>query len=386
MQREIFSQLKHFGIALMVTTFCLQTAGAAELRPSTVSQSLKKPISRPAVNNLQRPAMTTFNLTDYYTNQPAEPINPLCAELNQLAISLGERPPKKCNPSSGSGLTHNPQPEPEPESTEVEVASEPVLFVHGFSATAVVWAHNCEEHYWAEQKKAVKDVDSNREVKTIGWYTDNIGCDVDLYGQGENGNYSTNTPNEDVAEDLYNYIKSTYTMQQISVDIVAHSLGGLVVRKMLDDWGDELWVSDVVTLATPHDGVKHPLISWVCWLWWQCTQSLQDSDFINDLEHNPQSAIGTKWTLIAAADDGTIGDNTATVMDRVSIYRPAVSKFSYEDEHKHRCEAGYPAIGHGDVHSVNGTKTVYVCNEDGDQYTGDTEDNPTSKMLDALFD
>ena len=377
-------------IALIPALFCCTILSAdihaAEQRAATATSSAQRPLAQTSLAlNSREPG--NVSVSDLHASNGIQVIDPICVEINQIAQNEGRRPVGSCNPNRGINTNLVVQPPADPPADQaplVETELRPVLFVHGFHPAAVIFAHNCNNAYWGPQKSAVEDL--GRSARTIGWYSNNADCDDDLYTHGEHGNYSSNTPIATVAEDLFRHIQATYIDNRDipqAVDIVAHSLGGLVVRKMLDDWGDQLYVRNVVTLATPHDGVKEDLIGWVCLLWEQCAQSSEDSDFIQALEHNPQSIIETKWTLIAAADDNIIGQNTATGMYQGSSSRPSVTKYTYKSNEKHDCDENTPSLGHGDVHDTNGTKTVYTC--DGENYTDDLVKNPTTQMLDALL-
>lgn len=98
------------------------------------------------------------------------------------------------------------------------------------------------------------------------------------------------------------------------IDVVAHSMGGLITRVALDYTQrgvrvssqappPMLLVEDVTTLATPHLG--SPLSAPACAAWsQQCRDMIPGSSFLQSLTGvNPQSAMGTDWTLIGSISD-----------------------------------------------------------------------------------
>jgi pimeloyl-ACP methyl ester carboxylesterase len=128
------------------------------------------------------------------------------------------------------------------------------------------------------------------------------------------GQASNERPIQDVARDLALYIHGTHTSRGQPVDIVAHSMGGLVTRVALlgsaQGWSGfppKLDVDDVVTLSTPHRGVAAPGAhddrQW--------TQMAPGSGFMKRL-HEPGSGLGdewasgTEWSLVGSEEDGTV--------------------------------------------------------------------------------
>ena len=74
------------------------------------------------------------------------------------------------------------------------------------------------------------------------------------------GKATNDRPIQDIAADLANYIDA----QGKPVDIVAHSMGGLITRVALlgsaqgwEGFPPKLDVNNVVTLSTPHRGVAN---------------------------------------------------------------------------------------------------------------------------------
>lgn len=206
-----------------------------------------------------------------------------------------------------------------------------VLLIHGYYHRSAV---DCRS-YFSGMKEAIAqkryEVTGKKNiVKTVGWYAGDKNCDVSI---GVKNNYNIGTSIPVISKELANFIETNYTANSVTVDIVAHSLGGLIVRKMLDLWGDDLWVEDVVTLGTPHAGVavgagltalgcNNPKDK-------QCEEASAVSDFIRDLSHNPQSVIRTAWTIIGTKRDEIVGTDTSVSMNQDDESRPKVVKYQY---------------------------------------------------------
>lgn len=134
---------------------------------------------------------------------------------------------------------------------------------------------------------------------------------------------TNNEPIEHMACELAWYIADNYPNQNI--DIVAHSMGGIVTRYMLlrvnaqNDGGhfppkSQIHVLNVVTFSTPHGGITHQqfingyfgLCPSDCY---QLTQMIYDpaagdtSYLMVDLQQNgqnPQGTGGTDWTMMGS--------------------------------------------------------------------------------------
>ncbi len=112
------------------------------------------------------------------------------------------------------------------------------------------------------------------------------------------------------------YIYDTYTRNGIPVEIVAHSMGGLITREAIGGSAGHLagfptqplLVPEAVTVATPHGGVDF-LLSGGSTIGFQHTDEIGDmtpgSGFMNTLGtttfEKPQGSGGTRWGLIGAS-------------------------------------------------------------------------------------
>ncbi len=106
-----------------------------------------------------------------------------------------------------------------------------------------------------------------------------------------------------------------YSAHGKSVDLVGHSMGGLIIKAALtgvqkhyQGFPPYLYVEDVTTLETPHRGTSeggNALCAVVPTLGrnQECADMIGGSAFMNWLIDNPQAQTGTDWTIIGADDD-----------------------------------------------------------------------------------
>ena len=171
------------------------------------------------------------------------------------------------------------------------------------------------------------------DVRTVGYYKGDTNCDLFVPGRSNN---SVNTSVVELGKEFANLVATTFTSQNRTVAVSAHSMGGLVTRQALAGtsagqagFPTALRIADVVTSGTPHNGA---LASRFCpdftgtLLPLQCRQLAANSAFLNGLAHNPQGVNGTDWTLIGSECDDVASAVSATTMNRVSTARPAIAK------------------------------------------------------------
>ncbi|RRO14447.1 hypothetical protein EIL87_19890 [Saccharopolyspora rhizosphaerae] len=194
--------------------------------------------------------------------------------------------------------------------------SKPVLLVHGYNAGSDA---NCSDLWGAARAEF-----DGRSTRTIGYYEGDTECTEYVAGRGNN---TTDTPIQDIAKEFANHIHSEYTSKGQSVDIVAHSMGGLVTRVAVlgtrEGWAGfppSVEVDDVVTLGTPQGGItKDPCSdqSECSYQWWQMTRE-QDggSGFTSKLHESKKGAAdrgfddpwakGIDWSLVGSEEDTTV--------------------------------------------------------------------------------
>ena len=141
---------------------------------------------------------------------------------------------------------------------------------------------------------------SRGSMTTIGYYRGDD-CDVAIAKHGNDA------PIQDIARDLARYIDG---LNQ-PVDVIAHSMGGLVARVALlgsaegwEGFPPKLDVANVVTLGTPHQGLAKPSDKDR-----QLRQMSPGSAFLERLHESRLS--GADWTLIGSREDTTVSHDSA---------------------------------------------------------------------------
>ena len=138
------------------------------------------------------------------------------------------------------------------------------------------------------------------------------------YWFGHSGTtHNNNTSIRHLSWHLANYIAINFTARDLTVDVVAHSMGGLMIRYALAKQGyDEfpkLKVEDVITLGSPHAGVSFAG-------WTGTTQGSEmepSSTLIAWLKANaqkPEGRGGTDWTTLGSHGDLVVQEGSATSM------------------------------------------------------------------------
>jgi hypothetical protein len=207
--------------------------------------------------------------------------------------------------------------------------STPVIFVHGYDPFGT--GDNC--NMWSNMTSFLK---SNGKftgpLVTLKYYYNDSNCGVDVNNFGSqstyfpgglvNGEDSQNTDIRHIAYQFAWYVYNTYSSKGQNVGIVAHSMGGLIVRSALyrvaagdPNFPPDLLVSNIVTYGTPHDGTNSAQICGSSTT--QCSEMSPGSSYLSDLNsngQNPQAQGGTDWTIIGSDADSIVSDASATFM------------------------------------------------------------------------
>jgi pimeloyl-ACP methyl ester carboxylesterase len=129
--------------------------------------------------------------------------------------------------------------------------------------------------------------------------------------------HTNNTSIRHLSWHLANYIATNFTAHGVPVDVVAHSMGGLMIRYALAKQGfDEfpkILVEDVVTLGSPHNGASFAMLAGTT----QGAEMEPSSTLIAWLKANagnPQGKGGTDWTAIGSHGDMIVQEDSATSM------------------------------------------------------------------------
>jgi hypothetical protein len=125
--------------------------------------------------------------------------------------------------------------------------------------------------------------------------------------------YPNTDPVRSIGCELAWYVYENYTLLGLPVSILAHSMGGLVVRDAIGESGVNTWypptldVRNVVTVATPHGGLYGSYLSNAQQnfpKYQEVSDMTLGSTFMNMMAtsqfQSPRGKFGTHWTLMGA--------------------------------------------------------------------------------------
>jgi hypothetical protein len=206
-----------------------------------------------------------------------------------------------------------------------DTKSKRVLLVHGYQPWGTPTSP-CD--MWGPMESALQAQGFTGPLTSVGYYDAQVACDVSVIPYGSpSAHYAPSGGVHDryvsirhLGYELAWMIHDRYSRYGETVDIVAHSMGGLVARYAVAQvqrrdpaFPPVLHVEDVVTLGTPHNGSG--LASW-CWTT-QCGDMSAGSSFLNWLRSygwNPQGSSGTDWTAVGSDDDEVVSESSAVDM------------------------------------------------------------------------
>jgi triacylglycerol esterase/lipase EstA (alpha/beta hydrolase family) len=248
-------------------------------------------------------------------------------------------------------------------------AGTPMLYVHGFDPAGS--GSNCG--MWSAMRNFLTGHGFTGAQVSVKYYHNDGNCSVNLNNYGSqsahfpggrvNGQNSNNTDIRHIGYQFAWFVYNTYSSSGQNVGVVAHSMGGLVVRYALarvaardPDFPPSLSVSNIVTLGTPHNGANIALLCTLGNI--ECAQMAPGSSFLRSLGQNPQAAGGTDWTLVGSQADAVVSYASATSM-------AANHKVRY---------ASSDGLGHSDYY--NSTRTTrdasLTYSDNGAAYTSTT--------------
>ena len=184
-------------------------------------------------------------------------------------------------------------------------------------------------------KRKFRDWGHTGPLVTVAYYHGDTHCD---HWIGHHGSHSTHyggpgahdgrehtrsTSIRHLGYHLAWFIWDHYTREGRPIDVVAHSMGGLIIRYALAQterghpkFPPYLEVEDVATLGTPHGGAR-----WYAWFcqWRECDEMQMGSDFLNWLEQNgwePDGWGGSDWSTFGSDDDNYVAADRAAGTSR----------------------------------------------------------------------
>jgi hypothetical protein len=210
-----------------------------------------------------------------------------------------------------------------PAEARTDNRSKPVVYVHGYNP----FGDGADCNMWNTMDNTFRSWGLTGQKVTVKYYFGDTNCTHNLQSYGTNGrHYDPGTTwdryvrLEHLGYRLAWMIYNQFSSRGITVDVVSHSMGGLITRYALAqtarrhaDFPPYLYVEDSVTLGTPHAGT-----GWANWCWTtQCSQMRPGSSFVNWLAANapnPQGSGGTDWTAVGAYDDEIVSESSAVSM------------------------------------------------------------------------
>lgn len=244
--------------------------------------------------------------------------------------------------------------------------SKPVVFVHGLELGG---DSNCDD--WNPVTSAFRDWGHTGEFMRVRYYDGDTNCDHNISHHGDhskhyasghqNGSHTTETNIRHLAYHLAWTIRAHWSIDDRAVDVVAHSMGGLMIRYAAaqadrghEDFPANFDVEDAVTMGTPHGGHRSGFADLCNNL--QCDQMSAGSEFLKWLEDyawNPQPDAGTDWSTFGSDDDNQVAADraAATADDRnpTHQYMGSCHKVWY---------TGANDIEHGDFRKDNSSSTT----------------------------
>ena len=202
--------------------------------------------------------------------------------------------------------------------------SKPVVYVHGYNA----FGDGADCNMWSSMDNTLRSWGLTGPKVTVKYYFGDTNCTKALQNYGTGGrhfdpgyaNWDRYVRLEHLGYRLAWMLYNEYSSKGITVDVVAHSMGGLIARYALSqvarghvDFPPYLYVEDAVTLGTPHSGTGWASFCWTT----QCEQMRPGSSFVNWLATNapnPQGSGGTDWTAIGSYNDEIVSESSAVAM------------------------------------------------------------------------
>jgi hypothetical protein len=237
----------------------------------------------------------------------------------------------------------------------------PVLLIHGIDVDPRGGYNNNCANTWGPLQSFLRTHGfADRPLLTLSYYNGDAQCDRSISEStdptlgnkyfdgtgahaGPGGAHTLEAAIEHLGYHLAWWIYNEYSRHGVPVDVVGHSLGGLMIRYALGmvDKGTvgfppKLLIDDALTLGSPHGGARPGLFVHLCGKR-QCSEMAPGSGFLTGLERdawNPQGDGGTDWTAMGSDGDSYVTADRATGTSgnrKRDLYFGACHKVWYPD-------------------------------------------------------
>jgi hypothetical protein len=196
----------------------------------------------------------------------------------------------------------------------------PILFIHGFSSGSQVdcgstW-NTAISYLQGTHSFNGQNLHWTGPMYKIGFYSSDTNCTSNLTSEASHctsyyaGHEGTNSESiRHIACELAWYIYSNFSANGRNVQVVAHSMGGLIIRwaihgvqAAISPFPPLIYVQDIVTFATPHGGVPVGSTIFTCFGCTEGNEMQSSSSLMNDMYNHAQDpqgdGWGTDWTMI----------------------------------------------------------------------------------------
>lgn len=221
------------------------------------------------------------------------------------------------------------------------------VLIHGFDREADT---NCSAN-WTNAKNLLNN-NGWANVYTFGYYGGDTNCDVEFAG-------TTDTRIQEVGRQFAWTAYYFWSGHGVPIDVIAHSMGGLIALAAIEGvnrygvaaaeavpdvsalnvdmqdvgaaawpsgWPPYLYIEDIVTLGTPHQGASSALVDVCAITHEQCSDMRPGSGFLSWLGGQPRSQMGTDYTYLGSQGDQSVYPESATngySADHWADYYPA---------------------------------------------------------------
>ena len=211
-----------------------------------------------------------------------------------------------------------------------------VLYIHG-----VLTSTGCPGIKTATQAQplaaVLKAAGYTGAVKGVDYECgDSTGVDIKPYGTLPKAQYNVNARIEDIAYALARFIKAEYTDKGKSVNVVGHSMGGLIAGYAVKKYGAQ--VANLVSISTPYGGfdevpagftpTSYTTMPTVCGQYVECKEMITGCPFLTELASLPLPA--TVITTVGGSPKDVFSfDSTAATASQHKVDYYATAPVNY---------------------------------------------------------